>query len=193
MTPRLGSATTLVLGGARSGKSRLAERLVEASGRGPVYVATAAAGDGEMTDRISRHRRRRGGRWRTVEEPVDLCAALREAAAPDSAVLVDCLTLWLTNLMLGDADIGSEIGKLANLLPALPGPAVMVSNEVGLGIVPENAMARAFRDHAGRLHQAVAGEAEQVLFVTAGLPLTLKSLDERTGQSKSGPLERQQT
>ena len=193
MTPRLGSATTLVLGGARSGKSRLAEQLVEASGRNPVYVATATAGDGEMANRIAQHRERRGDRWRTVEEPVDLCGALQDAAAPQNAVLVDCLTLWLTNLMLGEADIAGETDRLVRLLPALTGPVVLVSNEVGLGIVPENAMARAFRDHAGRLHQAVAGEAEQVLFVAAGLPLTLKSLDEQTGQAKPGPLERQQT
>lgn len=193
MTPVLGSGATLVLGGARSGKSRLAEQLVEGSGRDPVYVATATAGDGEMTDRIARHRERRGERWRTVEEPVDLCGVLQDSASADNAVLVDCLTLWLTNLMLRDADIDSEIGRLVNLLPTLSGPVVLVSNEVGLGIVPENAMARAFRDHAGRLHQAVAGEAEQVLFVAAGLPLTLKSLDEQTGRVKSGPLERQQT
>ncbi len=193
MTPRLGSATTLVLGGARSGKSRLAEQLVEASGRDPVYIATATAGDGEMSDRIAHHRERRGDRWRTVEEPIDLCAALQDAAAPQNAVLVDCLTLWLTNLMLGEADIAVETDRLVRLLPALTGPVVLVSNEVGLGIVPENAMGRAFRDHAGRLHQAVAGEAEQVLLVAAGLPLTLKSLDEQTGQVKPGPLERQQT
>ncbi len=193
MTLVLGSGTTFVLGGARSGKSRLAEQLVEESGRDPVYIATATAGDGEMTDRIAEHRRRRGDRWRTVEEPVDLCAALQDASGPNTAVLVDCLTLWLTNLMLRDADIGAETGKLVNLLPALQGPVVLVSNEVGLGIVPENAMAREFRDHAGRIHQAVAGEAEQVVFMAAGLPLTLKSRDQSAGQATPGPLEKQQT
>ena len=193
MTLVLGSGTTLMLGGARSGKSRLAEQLVEESGRDPVYIATATAGDGEMADRIAEHRQRRGDRWRTVEEPTDLCAALLDASAPETAVLVDCLTLWLTNLMLRDADIGLETGKLVNLLPALQGPVVLVSNEVGLGIVPENAMAREFRDHAGRIHQAVAAAAELVVFMAAGLPLTLKSLDETAGRAKSGPLEKQQT
>ena len=159
---------------ARSGKSRFAESLVERSGLDPVYVATAAAGDTEMVDRIAHHRARRGDRWTTIEEPVDLCGTLVENATADAAVLVDCLTLWITNLMMHDADVGAETERLAAQIPDLAGPVVFVSNEVGLGIVPENAMARAFRDHAGRLHQQVAEYAEQVFFIAAGLPMALK-------------------
>ena len=174
MTHRLGAGAALVLGGARSGKSRFAESLVEHSDLNPIYVATAAAGDAEMVERIAHHRDRRGERWITVEEPVDLCGALAENVAADSAVLVDCLTLWITNLMIREADIGAEVDRLAALIPNVAGPVVLVSNEVGLGIVPENAMARAFRDHAGRLHQQIAERAEQVFLVTAGLPQALK-------------------
>lgn len=176
MAYQLGSGAALVLGGARSGKSGFAENLVERSGLDPVYVATAAAGDAEMVDRIAHHRERRGDRWITVEEPVDLCGVLAERATARTAVLVDCLTLWITNLMMREADIGAETDRLVALIPDLAGPVVFVSNEVGLGIVPENAMARAFRDHAGRLHQRVADHAEQVFFIAAGLPIALKEL-----------------
>ncbi len=176
MEHRLGAGAVLVLGGARSGKSRFAERLVEDSGLDPVYVATAAAGDTEMAERIAHHRERRGDRWSTIEEPVDLRATLAENASAGKAVLVDCLTLWITNLMMREADITAETGRLAAQVPDLAGPVVFVSNEVGLGIVPENAMARAFRDHAGRLHQQVAERAEQVFFIAAGLPIALKEL-----------------
>ena len=154
----------LVLGGARSGKSAYAEALITAAGAQAVYIATATAGDAEMTARIAAHRARRGAAWRTVEVPEALADALRREAAPARAILVDCLTLWLSNLMLAERDVAAASAELVHLLPALPGRVVLVANEVGLGIVPENALARAFRDAAGRLHQAVA----------AGLPLVLK-------------------
>ena len=166
---------TLVIGGARSGKSRHAEILVEAQPGACVYLATAEPGDEEMAERIRRHRARRGVRWETLEEPLDLAAALRRAARPDGAVLVDCLTLWLSNLLGAARDVDAETEDLVSALPALAGPVVFVSNEVGLGIVPEGALARAFVDHAGRLHQTLAGAAQSVLFMAAGLPLALKS------------------
>lgn len=163
---------TLVLGGARSGKSRHAESLVRAHPGPWTYLATAEALDGEMRDRIARHQEDRGEGWRTVEAPLDLPGAL--AAAPTGPVLVDCLTLWLSNLMLADQAVGVETGRLLDALAARPGPVVLVSNEVGWGIVPDNALARAFRDAAGRLNQAVAAAAGRVVLVAAGLPLTLK-------------------
>ena len=166
---------TLVLGGARSGKSRHAETLVEAQPGACIYLATAEPGDEEMAERIRRHRARRGVRWETLEEPLDLAAALRRAARPDGAVLVDCLTLWLSNLLGAARDAGSETQRLVAALPELSRPVVFVSNEVGLGIVPEGALARAFVDHAGRLHQSLAGAAQSVLFMAAGLPLVLKT------------------
>lgn len=163
---------TLVLGGARSGKSAHAEALVAAEPGTPVYIATGEAGDAEMRDRIAQHRRRRGEGWRTVEEPLDLVGALRDNAG--NPVLVDCLTLWLANLMAADRDPDAEIETLVATLADLTGPVVLVANEVGLGIVPDNALARAFRDHAGRLNQAVAATGDRVVLVAAGLPLTLK-------------------
>lgn len=166
---------TLVLGGARSGKSRHAEALVEAQPGACIYLATAEPGDEEMAERIRRHRARRGTRWRTLEEPLDLTGTLRREARPDGAVLVDCLTLWLSNLLGAARDVGAEAEDLVSALPELAGPVVFVSNEVGLGIVPEGALARAFVDHAGRLHQTLAGAAQSVLFMAAGLPLALKS------------------
>jgi adenosylcobinamide kinase/adenosylcobinamide-phosphate guanylyltransferase len=170
--------TTLVLGGARSGKSAHAEALVRAAGPLATYLATAEAGDGEMAERIAHHRRARGPGWLTIEEPLDLAGTLRRAARPDRPVLVDCLTLWLSNLMHAGRDVAAETTALTACLGALAGPVVLVSNEVGQGIVPDNALARAFRDHAGRLHQAVAAVADQVVFVTAGLPMALKSPQE---------------
>ena len=165
----------LVLGGARSGKSRFAEAWAASQSDDRVYLATATAGqDGEMAERIAQHRARRGVGWTTVEEPLDLTGALTTAARPDTVILVDCLTLWLTNLMLADADPAQAGADLVALLPTLPGRVVLVSNEVGLGIVPDNAMARAFRDFAGRLHQDVAAVAEAVVFMVAGLPLVMK-------------------
>jgi adenosylcobinamide kinase/adenosylcobinamide-phosphate guanylyltransferase len=166
---------TLVLGGARSGKSRYAEHLVLESGLAPVYVATAQALDDEMAARIAAHRARRGGKWRTVEEPLDLVAALHRECAPDRAVLVDCLTLWLANLMSKDRPRDPEMERLVAALGALPGALVLVSNEVGLGVVPAAAMARAFIDHVGWLHQRIAEQADLVVFMAAGLPLHLKA------------------
>ena len=167
---------TLVLGGARSGKSAYAESLV--AGPGAVYVATAEAIDDEMGERIARHRaRRRGEGWTTVEASLDLAAALRAHAPGASGVLVDCLTVWLGNLMHAGRDIDRETGSLLESLagpPEPPVPIVLVANEVGLGVVPDNPMARAFRDHAGRLNQALAARADRVVLVTAGIPLVLK-------------------
>lgn len=165
---------TLVLGGARSGKSRHAEALVEARPGSCVYLATAEAGDAEMAARIAAHKARRDNRWTTVEEPLDLPGALGRACAADRAVLVDCLTLWLSNLLGADRDPGEETTRLLAVLPDLSGPVVFVSNEVGQGIVPDNALARRFVDEAGRLHQALAGAAQSVVVMAAGLPLPVK-------------------
>jgi adenosylcobinamide kinase/adenosylcobinamide-phosphate guanylyltransferase len=167
-------ATTLVLGGARSGKSRYAESLVVASGAERIYLATAAAGDDEMANRIATHRESRGPGWRTIEEQFGLSTALAREARPGRAILVDCLTLWLTNLMLADRDIAHASAEFCGLLPNLPCPVVLVSNEVGLGLVPETPLGRRFRDAQGRLNQAVAAAVPNVVFVAAGLPLTLK-------------------
>ncbi|SMC82067.1 bifunctional adenosylcobinamide kinase/adenosylcobinamide-phosphate guanylyltransferase [Rhizobium sp. RU36D] len=168
------SRAVLVLGGARSGKSRFAEELCGQSGLERHYVATGRAWDDEMRDRIAQHRLDRGDGWMTHEEPVQLADILRRIDAPDRVVLVDCLTLWVTNLMLDEADIPARCAELTALLPTLSARVVFVSNEVGLGIVPENRMARDFRDHAGRLHQMVAAVAAEVYFVAAGLPLKMK-------------------
>lgn len=165
---------TLVLGGARSGKSRHAEALVATRPPPWIYIATAVASDAEMAERIRRHQARRDNRWQTMEEPLDLVGALGRAAAPEATVLVDCLTLWLSNLMLAERDIAAESTALAEAIGALAGPAVFVSNEVGQGGVPSNPLARQFQDHAGRLHQVVAAVCDQVLFMVAGLPLPVK-------------------
>jgi adenosylcobinamide kinase/adenosylcobinamide-phosphate guanylyltransferase len=165
---------TLVLGGARSGKSRHAERLVLESGCEPVYIATAEPLDEEMAARIAEHRARRGPAWRTVEEPVDLAGALQRECAEGRAVMVDCLTLWLTNLMVKDVDVARETARLIRILPGLPGMRALVSNEIGQGIVPNASMTRAFVDHAGSLHQRIAQAADAVVFMTAGLPQRLK-------------------
>lgn len=165
---------TFILGGARSGKSSYAEKLVEASTLHPVYLATGRAFDKEMENRIFIHRDRRGPEWTTVEEPLELLAALEKHTSADRYVLVDCLTLWVTNLMMDDRDVTAEGKKLVAGLSQLNGPVVFVSNEVGLGIVPENRMAREFRDHAGFLHQAVASVADEVYFMAAGLSLKMK-------------------
>lgn len=166
----------LILGGARSGKSALALRRAEASGRVVVWVATAEAHDEEMAERIARHRAERPVHWQTVEEPLHLADSLRRLAAADFCVVVDCLTLWLTNLLLAADDtlLEQETTALLAVLPMLPGHVILVANEVGLGIVPENALARRFRDEAGRLNQAVAARCEHVTWVAAGLPLILK-------------------
>jgi adenosylcobinamide kinase/adenosylcobinamide-phosphate guanylyltransferase len=169
----------LVLGGARSGKSALALRRAEAfgrSGRAVTWLATAQALDAEMAERIARHRDERPAGWRTVEEPLWLAQALQNYASDGACVVVDCLTLWLTNLMLAeDATLlEQETAALLAALPVLPGELILVANEVGLGIVPDNALARRFRDEAGRFNQAVAALCERVTFVAAGLPLVLK-------------------
>lgn len=168
-----GSDVTLVLGGARAGKSAFAEGLAQAWKR-RVYVATAVATDDEMAARIASHQARRGSDWRTVEEPVELAAAVRRESAPGTGLLVECLTVWLGNLMHHGHDVDAARETLLEALAAAAGPVVLVANEVGLGIVPDNAMARAFRDHAGRLNQAVARVASRVYFVAAGIPMTLK-------------------
>ena len=167
---------SLVLGGARSGKSRYAESLVSAlpppwQAR-RTYVATAEPGDAEMTERIAVHRARRGASWRTIEAPRDLAGSLQ--AACDAPVLVDCLTLWLSNLMLGGADIDAEMERLDHALAAAAAPVVMVANEVGYGIVPEHPLGRRFRDMQGVLNQRIAARADRVVLVVAGLPLALK-------------------
>ena len=162
----------LVLGGARSGKSRHAEALLSGLPSPWRYLATGQVWDDEMRDRIAAHRARRDGRWQTVEVPVHLPAAL-DAAGSDP-VLVDCLTLWLTNLLLGEHDIEQAMSGLMDALSRRTAPTVLVGSEVGMGIVPENALARRFRDEAGLLHQRIAAVADRVVLVVAGLPLVLK-------------------
>jgi adenosylcobinamide kinase / adenosylcobinamide-phosphate guanylyltransferase len=164
---------TLVIGGARSGKSAFAERLITATARPRRYIATAEAWDDEMRDRIARHQRDRAGDWTTVEAPLDLPAALAIARAGE-AVLIDCATLWLTNHLLADHDIATETERLLAAISDCPSPILIVSNEVGYGIVPENALARRFRDEQGRLNQRLALVASLVVTVIAGLPLVLK-------------------
>lgn len=167
-------ATTLVLGGARSGKSRHAERLVAGSGLEKLYLATGAAGDAEMAERIARHRAERGPGWITVEEGLELPAALAREARPGRAILVDCLTLWLSNLVLAEREVAQICATLCEVVATSPCPVVLVSNEVGMGLVPETPLGRRFRDAQGRLNQAVAAAVANVVFVAAGLPLVLK-------------------
>jgi adenosylcobinamide kinase/adenosylcobinamide-phosphate guanylyltransferase len=162
---------TLVLGGARSGKSRYAESLTTSLPPAWIYLATAEPRDAEMAERIAAHRSRRGAGWRTIEEPHDIAAVL---AADEGTTLIDCLTLWLSNRMLAGADIDTEIVGLEVALAARLRPAVLVSNEVGAGIVPDNALARRFRDLQGRLNQRLAARADRVVLVIAGLPLIVK-------------------
>jgi adenosylcobinamide kinase/adenosylcobinamide-phosphate guanylyltransferase len=167
---------TLVLGGARSGKSQYAEDLVEGSDAsgGLVYIATAQAYDNEMHERIAVHQRRRGDQWSTIDAPLDLNMALKSDACCSRAVLVDCLTLWITNLMMAGKNVSREIDELCVTIPTLTARVVFVSNEVGQGIVPDNEMAREFRDYAGQAHQQLASVCNRVVFVTAGLPQILK-------------------
>lgn len=163
----------LITGGARSGKSLLAEtRALSLPGR-PVYIATATAGDAEMVARIAAHRARRDARWTDVEAPLDLVGALARTDG-QGARLVDCLTLWLSNLMFSDRDWRAEAEALARALPAQASPVILVTNEVGLGIVPDNALARAFRDAAGTLNQTIAAVADEVILAVAGLPMKVK-------------------
>lgn len=165
----------LVIGGARSGKSRHAEQLAQEAqdgGLAVTYIATAEVRDAEMAERIAHHRASRPTHWRTLEAPLALAESLRGASKANTCILVDCLTLWLSNLMLAEKE--AEIDALLGLLPKLPGRIILVSNEVGWGIVPENALARRFRDEQGRLNQRIAALADNVTLVAAGLPLVLK-------------------
>ncbi len=165
--PRL----TFVLGGARSGKSRYAEQLLMQAPPPWTYVATAEAFDDEMRERIAHHRDRRDERWQTRDVPLELPAAIAELRDP---ALIDCLTLWLSNVMLAGRDVESESERLVASLADAKGPLVVVSNEVGLGLVPETPLGRAFRDAQGRLNQRVAAVADRVVLMAAGLPLDLK-------------------
>lgn len=163
-----------VLGGARSGKSRYAQQRAEATGLSPLYIATAQAWDDEMRDRIRRHQDERGHAWSTIEAPLALAEAIRAHDTPDFALLVDCLTLWVTNLLLSDHDIEAATASLTDAVASARGQMILVSNEVGLGIVPENALARRFRDEAGKVNQRVAAAASEVQFVAAGLNIRIK-------------------
>jgi adenosylcobinamide kinase/adenosylcobinamide-phosphate guanylyltransferase len=163
---------TLVLGGARSGKSRFAESVITRHPPPWLYVATAEAGDAEMAARIAAHKARRGPDWITIEAPHDLAGVLAEQG--NRPVLVDCLTLWLSNLMLANSDIDVAVALLEQALEQANGPVVLVANEVGSGVVPENALARRFRDLQGQLNQRLAARADRVVLVVAGLPLFVK-------------------
>ncbi len=173
---------TLVLGGARSGKSRHAESLIEKAAMGGVYCATAEGRDEEMARRIALHRARRalrqredgGAFWRTVEAPLELASAIAAHSGRETPILVDCLTLWLSNLLLAERAVGDETERLFIELSRAPGPIVLVANEVGMGLVPETALGRRFRDAQGTLNQKLAALAGRVVFLAAGLPLVLK-------------------
>lgn len=164
----------LVLGGARSGKSRYAQLRAELTGLAPIYIATAQAWDDEMRRRIAAHQAERGMPWSTVEAPLALTDAIDAHAAPDRVLLVDCLTLWVTNLLLDDRDIAAATQNLIAAIARAQGPVIAVSNEVGLSIVPDNALARRFRDEAGRVNQQLAATMAEVQMVMAGLNLQLK-------------------
>jgi len=164
----------LVLGGARSGKSRYAQQRAEALPGERIFVATAQALDADMAARIARHRGDRGDDWRTIEAPLDIAAVIAEEARPERVVLVDCLTLWASNLMFAELDHREHAERLAEAIKNAAGPVLLVANEVGLGIVPDNALARRFRDVAGEINQIVAASVDEVMFMAAGLPLKLK-------------------
>ncbi|WP_031317464.1 bifunctional adenosylcobinamide kinase/adenosylcobinamide-phosphate guanylyltransferase [Blastomonas sp. CACIA14H2] len=165
---------TFILGGARSGKSARAQALAESQPGELVYLATAQAFDDEMADRIARHRQDRGPRWRTVECPIDLPEAITREAAPGRVLLVDCLTLWTSNVLLNELDFPPVSKQLMDALLAARSPIILVSNEVGMGIVPDNALARRFRDMAGRLNQDIAAIADRAEIMFAGLTVPLK-------------------
>jgi adenosylcobinamide kinase/adenosylcobinamide-phosphate guanylyltransferase len=164
----------LVLGGARSGKSDYAEGLAQSHPGDRIYIATAEAGDEEMRVRIAHHRTRRGAGWQTIEEPLDLLQVLTRQSNAGRFILVDCVTLWVSNLLLKDLPVQEAVDQLCNMLPALEARIVFVSNEVGLGIVPDNALARRYRDEAGLANQKLAAACGEVVFMAAGLPLRLK-------------------
>lgn len=169
---------TFITGGSRSGKSRLAEKLALDLGGPLLYVATGSPSDGEMTERIRRHRERRGDAWQTIEEPLALAEVLQGHDGYFCATLVDCVTLWITNLLFHHGEnpggVLAEVRRLAELLPALQSPLILVSNEVGMGIVPDNPLARKFRDLAGEANEILAAAADEAYVVFAGLPLRLK-------------------
>ncbi|MBV8047003.1 MAG: bifunctional adenosylcobinamide kinase/adenosylcobinamide-phosphate guanylyltransferase [Paludibacterium sp.] len=180
---------TLIMGGARSGKSAWAESEAIARGKAVIYIATSRVGDAEMAARIAHHRARRPAHWQTVEESLSLAATLAAHSRPDNLILVDCLTLWLSNLLFAEGEDYPEVGEIAlparfhaeraallETLPTLPGDILLVSNEVGMGIVPWGAVSRAFADEAGRLNQALAQRCQRVVMLIAGLPLTLKEV-----------------
>ena len=169
-----GVRSLLVLGGARSGKSAYAQGLAEACGPERLYLATAGAGDEEMAARIARHRADRGRGWATLEEPLEVARALGAEARPGRVVVVDCLTLWLSNVMLAGRDPGQAVAGLIRAIEGLAGPAILVSNEVGLGIVPEHRLGREFRDWQGRANREIAAACDAAVFIAAGLPLQLK-------------------
>lgn len=165
----------LILGGARSGKTGFAERLAMGAGIRPAYLATGEALDAEMRERVEAHRRHREGRFATIEEPLDLAVALTAATGEYDVILVDCLTLWITNLLGAGRNVATAVDELATALKTIElSRIILVSNEVGLGIVPDNALARTFRDLAGATHQRLAEICTDVYFIAAGLPLTLK-------------------
>jgi adenosylcobinamide kinase/adenosylcobinamide-phosphate guanylyltransferase len=179
--------STLVLGGARSGKSAYAERLAAQSGREAVYIATAGNGDGEMAARIALHRSQRPPHWHTIEEPIQLANAIAQSDSAGRVILVDCLTIWLSNLLFSDGRIYPEVGNvelppvlleqrtaLLATIESCSADLIFVSNEVGMGIVPMGAISRAYVDEAGRLNQAVAAACDRAVFIAAGLPLVLK-------------------
>ncbi len=166
----------LILGGMRSGKSSLAERLAQQSGMAVTYIATATVGDQEMQDRVDHHRAQRPAHWDLVEEPLALADTLRSHASDERCLLVDCLTLWLTNLLLNEdpGRLADEREALLDLIPQLPGHLIMVANETGMGVVPLGELSRRFCDEAGRLHQALAQRCDRVILTVAGLPHVLK-------------------
>ncbi|MCC2975902.1 bifunctional adenosylcobinamide kinase/adenosylcobinamide-phosphate guanylyltransferase [Sphingomonas sp. PL-96] len=166
--------TMLVLGGARSGKSRYAQAVAEAAGGRLVFVATAQAFDDEMTDRIRRHQADRDTRWTTVEAPLDVAGAIAAADGEEAVLLVDCLTLWASNLLLGEEDADARLTALLEAIAGARGQVVLVANEVGLGIVPDNALARRFRDLAGTINQRVAAAVDRVHMTVAGIPIVVK-------------------
>ena len=164
---------TLVLGGAASGKSAFAEGLATQAGNRPTYIATAQVYDDEMAEKVARHRETRGSSWHTIEEPIEIANAVATAPA-GQPILIDCATLWLTNLILGELDVAAQSDALLDTVRKTANPVVIVSNEVGQGIVPDNALSRRFRNAQGTLNQQIAQEADLVVAIMAGLPLTLK-------------------
>jgi adenosylcobinamide kinase/adenosylcobinamide-phosphate guanylyltransferase len=187
MTTAIGKM--LVLGGVRSGKSRYAEELARGQARAVTLIATAEARDEEMAARIEAHQRHRDTRWRVIEEPVALAATLRAAVSPGSLVIVDCLTLWLSNLLCGqDADAPRrETQALVDAFSSLAGDCILISNEVGFGIIPANALARRFGDEAGVLHQRLATQCDRVILMVAGVPLTVKDPQSRVSHPGISP------